>query len=193
MKSVCVFCGSRSGGRAEYREAAEGLGRLMAARGLRLVYGGGSTGLMGVVANTMLAASGQVLGIIPESLATKEVAHFGVSELRVVDSMHARKAAMADEADAFIALPGGYGTFEELFEIVTWAQLGLHAKPIGILNVDGFFDGLLSLVDHAIAEGFILPSQRALLIESRSAGDLLDRLAAHHPKPAPHYLNREDT
>jgi uncharacterized protein (TIGR00730 family) len=193
LKSVCVFCGSRSGGRAEYRESAEGLGSLLAARGLRLVYGGGSTGLMGVVANTMLAAGGQVLGIIPESLATKEVAHFGVSELRVVESMHARKAAMADEADAFIALPGGFGTFEELFEIVTWAQLGLHAKPVGILNVDGFFDGLLSLVDHAITEGFILPSQRALLIESRSSAELLDRLATHHPNPAPHYLTREET
>jgi uncharacterized protein (TIGR00730 family) len=193
VKSVCVFCGSHSGGRPEYGKAAEGLGALLAARGLRLVYGGGSTGLMGVVANAMLAAGGHVLGVIPESLATKEVAHFGVTELRVVASMHARKAAMADAADAFIALPGGFGTFEELFEVVTWAQLGLHAKPIGVLNVDGFFDGLLALVDHAIAEGFILPGQRALLVEAPTAAALLDRLATHHPLPAPRWVTREET
>jgi uncharacterized protein (TIGR00730 family) len=193
LKSVCVFCGSRRGGRPEYREAAEGLGAVLAERGLRLVYGGGSTGLMGVVANTVLAAGGQVLGIIPEALATKEVAHFGVSELRVVASMHERKAAMADESDAFIALPGGFGTFEELFEVVTWAQLGFHAKPIGVMNVDGFFDGLLALVDHAITEGFILAGQRGLLIEAPTPAALLDRLATHHPTPAPRWVTREET
>jgi uncharacterized protein (TIGR00730 family) len=169
------------------------MGAVLAARGLRLVYGGGRTGLMGAVANAMMAAGGEVLGVIPESLARTEVAHFGVTELRVVASMHARKASMAQEADAFVALPGGFGTFEELLEIVTWAQLGLHAKPVGVLNVDHFFDGLLALVDHAIAEDFIPPDHRRLLIEAPSAALLLDRLAAHPPEPTPKWVTREET
>jgi uncharacterized protein (TIGR00730 family) len=193
LKSIGVFCGSRAGGRPEYQEAAEGLGRLLAERGLRLVYGGGSTGLMGALANAALAGGGHVLGVIPEALATKEVAHFGVTELRVVGSMHARKAMMAEEADAFIALPGGFGTFEELFEIVTWAQLGIHAKPIGLLNVSGFFDGLLQLVEQAITEGFVAASQRDLLVAAETPAALVDRLARHRPPSAPAWVTPEET
>jgi uncharacterized protein (TIGR00730 family) len=147
---------------------------------------------MGAVANAALAGRGTVVGIIPEALATKEVAHFGLAELRVVPSMHVRKAMMAAEADAFIALPGGYGTLEELFEIVTWAQLGLHAKPVGLLNVAGFFDGLLSLVDHSISEGFIAASQRDLLVAAEAPEALIDLLSRHRPPAAPAWVTAEE-
>ncbi len=156
---ICVFCGSRPGGRDEYVDQARRLGELLTSRDIGLVYGGASVGLMGAVADAVLNAGGEVIGVIPEALAVKELAHQQVGDLRVVGSMHERKALMAELSDAFIALPGGFGTFEELFEMVTWAQLGMHRKPFGILNVAGFFDGLLALVDHAIEEGFI-PTRR---------------------------------
>lgn len=176
IQRVCVFCGSKHGHKQEYRHAAEELGRRFVARGWGLVYGGGSVGLMGVVADAVLAAGGEVVGVIPEKLATAELLHTGLTELHCVPGMHARKALMAERSDAFIALPGGYGTFEELFEIITWAQLGIHAKPIGLLNVAGFFDPLLALVEHTIAEGFIKAKQRRLLLVSSDIEDLLDQL-----------------
>lgn len=193
FRSLCVFCGSRPGRRREYEEAALALGRRLAAGGTTLVFGGGSVGLMGSVANAVMAAGGTVIGVIPDALATKEVAHFGVSELRVVPTMHARKAMMAELAEGFVALPGGFGTFEELFEILTWAQLGIHAKPIGLLNTGGYFDALLALVDHAIAEGFIHADQRALLVAADTPDALLLRLAAHHPPRSMPWVLPEET
>ena len=193
LRRLCVFCGSRPGRRREYAQAAAALGRLLAARGTSLVYGGGGIGLMGTVADSVMGAGGSVIGVIPEALARKEVAHAGVTELRVVPSMHARKAMMAELSDAFVALPGGFGTFEELFEVLTWAQLGLHAKPIGLLNVGGYFDALVALVEHAVGEGFIQPEQRALFVSAESPEDLLARLAEHHPPAAPPWISSEET
>jgi uncharacterized protein (TIGR00730 family) len=191
LKSICVFCGSRSGSRPEYARAAGELGRVLAERGIELVYGGGSVGLMGTLADAVLAAGGRVTGVIPEALATKEVAHWGLTELHVVPSMHVRKATMARLADAFIALPGGFGTLEELFEIVTWAQLGLHQKPAGLLNTAGFFDALLALVDHTVTEEFVRPENRELLLEAKEPADLLDQLERTRP-PARVPLLRPD-
>jgi uncharacterized protein (TIGR00730 family) len=193
LRHVCVFCGSRSGLRPEYQDAARTLGAELARRGLTLVYGGGSIGLMGAVADAVLAGGGRVTGVIPQALATKELAHAGASELHVVPSMHARKAMMAELADAFVALPGGFGTFEELFEIITWAQLGIHAKPIGLLNVGGYYDHLLSFVDHAVAERFVHPSNRALLVASASTDDLLAQLNAYSPLVVPPWVTLDET
>ncbi len=163
MRRVCVFCGSSSGGRPEYAEAARRFGAALAGRGLGLVYGGGHVGLMGVLADAVLAAGGEVVGVIPQALVDRELAHGRLTELLVVDTMHQRKALMADRADAFAALPGGFGTADELFEILTWAQLGLHAKPVGLLNVAGFFAPLLAWVDLAVRDGFLRPEHRDLL------------------------------
>ncbi len=176
MTRVCVFCGSSPGRNGRHRAAAESVGRAVAARGLGLVYGGGSVGLMGVVADAALAAGGSVTGVIPESLATAEVAHRGVADLRVVPTMHARKALMVELADAFLALPGGYGTLDELFEVVTWAQLGIHRKPIGLLNVGGYFDPLVAFVDRAVAEGFVSLVNRRLIDADVDVDALLTRL-----------------
>lgn len=184
MKSVCVFCGSASGSNPVYAAAARELGAELVRRGLALVYGGGRVGLMGEVAAAATAAGGTVVGVIPHALSAKEVAYAEATELVVVDTMHARKALMADRADAFIALPGGYGTCDELFEIVTWAQLGIHRKPVGLLNVNGFFTPLLGWLDHVVGEGLLKPKHRGLLLVSESAGDLLDRLETYVP-PAP--------
>src|SRR5215471_18265386 len=167
LKRVCVFCGSNVGARSAYVEAAESLGKLLVDRKMGLVYGGGKVGLMGKVADTVLAAGGEVIGVIPQSLMRREIAHAGLTDLRVVDSMHQRKALMAELSDAFIALPGGFGTFEELCEIVTWAQLGLHAKPCGVLNVEGYYDQLLGLFDHGVEEKFLHPVNRALVIAAK--------------------------
>jgi uncharacterized protein (TIGR00730 family) len=183
VKSVCVFCGSSFGNNAQYRTAAEGLGRLLAERGLRLIYGGGSLGLMGALADASLSGGGRVVGVIPEAMAVREVAHTGLSELRVTPSMHARKALMAELADAFVALPGGLGTCDELFEIVTWAQLGIHRKPIGLLNVAGYFDALIRLVEHAVTEGFVRPQHLELLLVGEVAEELLERLTRFEPGP----------
>src|SRR5512138_755852 len=177
MQRVCVFCGSNRGARPAYGDAARALGAVLAARRIGLVYGGGQVGLMGILADAALAAGGEVIGVIPRALATKEIAHDGVSELRVVASMHERKAQMAALADGFVALPGGFGMLDELFEVVTWAQLGLHAKPIGVLNVAGYFDALGAVVEQGIAERFIHPGYRVLLTYAERAGDLLDAMA----------------
>jgi len=174
MPRICVFCGSQAGTNGLYHQAATDLGRLLVRRGYGLVYGGGHVGLMGVIADAVLAGGGEVIGVIPESMVARELAHTGVTQLHVVPGMHERKARMATFADAFIALPGGYGTFEELFEVITWAQIGLHRKPIGLLNVAGYFDALRALVEHAIAEGFIRSEHRHLLTIADDPAALLD-------------------
>jgi uncharacterized protein (TIGR00730 family) len=181
MRRICVFAGSNSGVRQEYREAARALGQEMLTRRLGLVYGGASVGLMGVVADAVLAGGGEVIGIIPRGLLRREVAHEGLTELHEVASMHERKALMSDLADGFIALPGGFGTFDELFEIITWAQLGLHNKPVGLLDVADYFAPLRALVVHASAEGFIPPAHLAILMQEHSPAILLDRFAAYTP------------
>ncbi len=173
---ICVFCGSHSGENPLFRESAALVGRLLAQRGLGIVYGGGRVGLMGALADAALAAGGHVIGIIPEALAAREVAHRTVSELHVVGSMHERKALMAVHADAFLALPGGFGTLEELFEVVTWRQLGFHEKPCGLLNVAGYFDRLIAFVEEAVAAGFVNPPDRAALVDGDDASVLIDRL-----------------
>ncbi|MCP1242201.1 LOG family protein [Acetobacter lambici] len=181
MRRICVFCGSSAGRGSAYLHAAEQLGLLMAQRGIGLVYGGASVGLMGAVANAVLAGGGQVTGVIPQALVEREVAHNGLEDLRVVGSMHERKALMADLSDAFIALPGGIGTLEELFEVWTWTQLGNHAKPCGVLNVNGFYSSLGTFLDHVVEEGFLKPAHRAILQVGKTPEDLLDGLARWHP------------
>lgn len=178
MKAVCVYCGSSPGVRPEYAEGAKWLGRTLAERGLTLVYGGGKVGLMGTVADAVLAHGGSVVGIIPDALMQKEVGHRGLTELHVVRNMHERKQMMADRADAFIAMPGGVGTFEELFETFTWLQLGYHDKPIGLLNVAGFYDGMLGFLAHAVREGFLKQIHADLLHVSGTPADLLAQLEA---------------
>ena len=194
MPRLCVFCGSNLGARPEYAERARELGAALARRGVGLVYGGASVGLMGLLAEAVLAARGEVIGVIPRALATREVAHHGLSELRIVGSMHERKALMADLADTFVALPGGFGMLDELLEVITWAQLGLHQKPIGLLNVAGYFDRLLALVEHAIAERFVHVGHRALLVSADEVDALLDAIADRRPPPAPRkWLNLDET
>lgn len=177
MKRLCVFCGSSPGVRPAYVQTARALGALLAARGVGVVYGGASIGVMGAVADGALQAGGEVIGIIPEKLAVREVSHDGLSALHVVDSMHERKALMAELSDAFVALPGGIGTFEELFEVWTWAQLGMHAKPCALLDVEGYYAPLLAFVEHSVAEGFLRPVYRDMLIVADDAESLLSRLA----------------
>lgn len=181
MRRICVFAGSNSGARPEYSEAARRLGRELAVRGLGLVYGGSSVGLMHVVADAVLAEGGEVIGVLPRGLFRREVAHTGLTELREVGSMHERKALMADLSDGFIALPGGYGTFDELFEITTWAQIGIHSKPVGLLDVADYFAPLLAMVQHAAAEGFVPQQQARLLLREEDPATLLDRFAAYTP------------
>jgi uncharacterized protein (TIGR00730 family) len=175
-KSICVFCGSATGTRPEYADAARRLGEAIARRGLTLVYGAGHIGLMGVLADAALAAGGRVVGMIPRSLVDRELAHKGLSEIHVVESMHARKALMADRADAFLALPGGFGTLDELFEILTWAQIGIHDKPIGLVNVAGYFDPLLAWIDGAVEGGLVREKHRAMLLVGDDAEELLGRV-----------------
>lgn len=191
MQSVAVFCGSSIGADPRYARAAAETGRELARRGLTLVYGGGRTGLMGAVADAALAAGGRVVGVIPHDMVAAERAHTGLTELRLVHSMHERKALIADLSHAFIALPGGYGTFDELFEIITWAQLAIHAKPVGVLNVGGFYDPLLSFLDHARDAGFIQHRFRQMLVAERELGPLLDRFAQHR-QPEGAGWNRPD-
>lgn len=192
IRRICVFCGSNTGSNPAYQQAAEDLGREIVRRGWGLVYGGGSVGLMGVVADAVLAGGGEVVGVIPEMLATKELLHTGATKMHIAPSMHARKALMEELADAFVALPGGYGTFEELLEIITWAQLGIHAKPIGLLNTCSFFDGLTKFFDHAIDEGFIKAKQRGLIVVADSAQNLFDRLVRHEMPQVRKWIKRED-
>ncbi len=189
MRSVCVFCGSNPGRRPEYLAGAAELGRLLAARGLRVVYGGAHVGTMGALADAVLAAGGEITGVIPEHLVDAEVAHRGLTDLRVVASMHERKALMAELSGAFVALPGGLGTLEEFAEVVTWAQLGLHAKPTGLLNLLGYYDGLLAFLDHASEERFLRPAHREMVISRPDPGSLLAAIsgaAARSPAAAPH-------
>jgi uncharacterized protein (TIGR00730 family) len=181
IRSVCVFCGASSGNDPGYAAAAAVVGERLARRGMRLVFGGGHRGLMGVVADAALAAGGQVVGVIPRGLVDRELAHTGLTELHVVETLHERKALMSDLSDAFIALPGGLGTLEELTEVLSWAQLELHAKPIGLLDVGGYFDALDSFLDHALAEGFVAERHRRLLLRDDDVDALLDRFASWSP------------
>jgi hypothetical protein len=173
MKNITVFCGSNSGLRAEYAAAAVNLAGCLVEQNIRLIYGGGNVGLMGIIADEVMRRGGEVIGIIPESLDEREVGHRGITELRVVSSMHERKQMMADLTDGFIAMPGGIGTFEEFFEILTWAQLGFHDKPCGILNVANYYDGLLALCDNAVAEGFLRDTHRRLILDETDSNLLL--------------------
>jgi uncharacterized protein (TIGR00730 family) len=181
MKNIGIYCGSATGTNPEYAEMARRLGRILADRKLGLVYGGGRVGLMGLVADAVLEAGGRVVGVIPEALATKEVAHDGLTELHVVADMHERKALMAHRADAFLTLPGGIGTFEEFFETLSWAALGLHHKPMGVLNVAGYFDPLLALLDHAVAERFLRRAFFDLIVVSEDPEEIVEVLAARTP------------
>ncbi len=176
MRRLCIFCGSSMGQDPVYAEAAQQMGHALARRGLALVYGGGHIGLMGVLADAVLAEGGEVLGVIPRSMVERELAHRGLTELHVVETMHQRKALMADLADGFAALPGGFGTADEFFEILTWAQLGLHAKPIGLLNTRGFFDPLLAWLDHCVREGFVRPEHSERLLVASDSDSLLQTL-----------------
>ncbi len=178
---VCVFCGSSAGRRATYADSARAMGALLAGQGVGIVYGGSALGMMGALADAALAAGGRVTGILPRGLMEREIGHPGLTELRVVESMHERKALMAELARAFIALPGGIGTLEELFEIWTWAQLGLHSRPLGVLNAGGYFDGLLQFLDTAVVEGFVRPAHRALVLVDSSAERLVQRMTAWKP------------
>ena len=193
MKRICVFCGSSLGIKTDYSEAAVALGGLLASRSIELVYGGGNVGLMGVIANAVLEAGGKVIGVIPHSLATREIEHNGLTRLHVVDSMHTRKAMMADLADAFIAMPGGVGTFEEFFEAVTWTQLGVHRKPCGLLNVSGFYTPLAAFIDQAVTEGFIKPVHRASIVVDDSPERLLDTLSRVELPDVPKWIRRDQT
>ena len=188
LRRVCVFCGSSAGNRPEYRAAAEGLAREMVARGIGLVFGGGAVGLMGHLADAVLAAGGHAIGVIPDALVAREIAHLGLPDLRVVRSMHERKAMMADLSDAFVALPGGFGTFEELCEAITWTQLGLHRKRCGVLNVGGYYDPLLALFDSAVQTGFIRAAGREIIYATADPRELLDRMALPLALPEPTWL-----
>ena len=190
MPNICVFCGSNFGQDTVYRQAATAMGQALVQGGWGLVYGGGSVGMMGVIADAVLGAGGNVIGVIPEKLAVVELLHTGVRDMRVVPTMHVRKALMAELSERFIALPGGYGTFEELFEVITWAQLGMHAKPIGILNTNGYFDALLEFIDRSIADGFIKPAHRGLFVVSADPEDLLQRLQNHQMPAAPKWISQ---
>lgn len=192
FRRVCVFCGSNRGANAAYAAAAEHTARELASRGIGLVYGGGNIGLMGVLADAMLRTEGQVIGVIPEALMAKEVGHRGLPDLRIVKTMHERKALMAELSDAFIALPGGFGTYDELFEVLTWAQLGLHAKPCGLLNINGFFDPLLRFLDHAVEERFLRAGHRSLVVVESDPAGLLDHLARHHPRHERKWIDEEN-
>lgn len=185
---ICVFCGSNSGSGKGYAEAARELGALFAREGIALVYGGGSVGLMGELADAVLSAGGEVIGVIPHALWAREVGHRGLTDIRIVDTMHERKAMMADLADAFIALPGGLGTLEEIFEVWTWAQLGEHGKPCGLLNVNGYYDPLLAFLDHIVAQKFLSAKHRDMVLVEREPRPLLDRLSDYRSPDVPKWL-----
>ena len=192
LTRVCVFCGSSTGLRADYRDAATALAREMAARGIGLVFGGGRVGLMGHIADAILAAGGHAIGVIPHFMIERELAHQGLPDLRIVESMHERKALMASLADAFLAMPGGFGTFEELCEAVTWTQLGLHRKRCGLLNVRGYYAPLLALVDRSVTEGFVREDTREILVAHEDPGALLDALAVPLLPPEPRWLRSSE-
>lgn len=191
VKRICVFCGSSHGRNPRYADAARQVGSLLARENVGIVYGGGGVGLMGLLADAALAAGGEVIGVIPRALVNREVAYSGLADLRIVSSMHERKALMADLADAFLALPGGLGTIEELFEIVTWAQLGIHRKPTTLLDVDGYFRPLTAFLDHMVSEGFISEANRDLVLVCRRPDEILETLRSNEPQTAERWLDDE--
>jgi uncharacterized protein (TIGR00730 family) len=191
IASLCVYCGSSVGHGPAYADAARALGRELVRRGIGLVYGGGNVGLMGAIADEVMSNGGRATGVIPEALMKREVGHHGLTELHVVKDMHERKAMMAELADGFIAMPGGFGTLEELFEVTTWAQLGLHQKPIGLLNVNGFYDGLAGFASHLVSEGFVRPDHAQLLMHAPDASALLDQFESYVPNIKVKWLERE--
>ena len=194
MRRICVFCGSSPGARPAYGEAAEELGRVLVAERIGLVYGGGKVGLMGRLADAVLAAGGEAIGVLPEALVAKEIGHPGLSDLRVVGSMHERKALMADLSDGFVALPGGLGTVEELFEVYTWSQLGLHLKPCALLDVEGYYEGIATFLSHAVDERFLREDHRHMLIVEREPRTLIERLRRFEPAAiVPKWIDREET
>jgi uncharacterized protein (TIGR00730 family) len=192
LSSVAVYCGSNLGNDPAYARSAAALGRILAGRGIHLVFGGGDVGLMGTVAGAVLEYGGEAHGVITEALVAKEIAGGGLTSLRVVETMHERKAVMADAADAFIMLPGGFGTFDEFFEVLTWTQLGIHAKPCGILDVGGFFAPLRTMIDEAVTAGFVHPAHRDMVIMDGDPARLLDRLAGWAPVTVSKWLDRAD-
>jgi uncharacterized protein (TIGR00730 family) len=194
MERICLFCGASPGARPAYRDATAQLARLLAAEGIGVVYGGGGVGLMGALADAVLAEGGEITGIIPRSLVDREIAHRDVADMRIVASMHERKALMAELADAFIALPGGIGTLEELFEVYTWAQLGLHRKPCALLNVEGYYDSVADFLAHAVAERFLREETRELLMIESEPATLIERLNTFEPRAVvPKWIDREET
>lgn len=193
MRRVCVFCGSSPGIRPSYTAAARSLARGLHAAGLGLVYGGAHVGLMGALADEVLAAGGTVTGVIPRALEEREIAHRGLTELHVVETMHERKALMADLSDGFVALPGGMGTLEELFEVLTWGQLGLHRKPTGLLDVGGYFEPLIAFLDRMVGEGFLRPEHRALVLVEPEPEALIAGLATHRPPAVTKWIDRSET
>lgn len=193
LKNICIYCGSSSGRLPAYAEAARALAHSLANRNIGLVYGGASVGIMGVVADQLLQLGGKAVGVIPEALVRKEVAHHHLTELHVTQSMHERKMLMAELSDAFIALPGGLGTLEELFEIWTWAQLGIHDKPCGLLNTDGYYDPLIAFLEHATTEQFVSRTHRSMLLVEREADVLLDRFADYRPPVVAKWVDKDET
>jgi uncharacterized protein (TIGR00730 family) len=193
VQRICVYTGSSPGGHPAYAEAAAGLGRTLAAQGLGLVYGGATVGCMGIVADAALAAGAEAIGVIPQALVDREIAHTGLSELRVVGSMHERKALMADLADGFVALPGGMGTLEEIFEVYTWTQLGMQSKPLGLLDVRGYYGQLAAFLDHAVAERFLTPEHRAMLVVEQEPAALLDAFRVWQPPARSKWIDRSQT
>ncbi len=191
MKRICVFCGSSPGARPEYATAAQEMAAAAVRRGIGIVYGGGNVGLMGTLADAALAAGGEVIGVIPRHLMAKELGHKSLTQLHIVGSMHERKAMMADLSDGFIAMPGGFGTYEEFCEVLTWSQLGLHRKPCGLLNVAGFYDRLLAMFDVAAEERFVRPDHRAIVLAEPAPEPLLDALAAWQPPAVEKWIDRE--
>ncbi len=193
INSICIYCGSSPGRLEAYGSAAYALAESLVSRNIRLVYGGAGIGIMGMVADQVLKLGGQAIGVIPKALAHKEVAHKNLTQLHITQSMHERKMLMAELADGFIALPGGIGTLEELFEIWTWAQLGFHNKPCGLLNVEGYYDSLIRFLDHVLAEQFVKIHHHALLIVETDPGALLDRYAIYQPPPVKHWVDKDET
>lgn len=193
MKSICVYCGSNPGRQESYSSAARELAKSLVEREIRLVYGGASVGIMGLIADTVLQLGGQAVGVIPDALLRKEVAHTNLTELHVTQSMHERKTLMAELSDGFIALPGGIGTLEEIFEVWTWAQLGFHKKPCGLLNVEGYFDSLISFLDHTVAEQFVKEQHHSMLIVEHNPDLLLDRFASYKPPTIQKWVGKAET
>ncbi len=193
VQKICVFCGSSFGLRPEYAAAAKALGKILASQGIGLVYGGAKVGLMGTIADAVLQAGGQVIGVIPEGLVLKEIAHSGLTELKVVRSMHERKALMASLSDGFIALPGGFGTFEEFCEILTWAQLGLHHKPCGLLNIAGYYDHLIAMFNHAVGEKLLKPEFRDFVLADTEPELLLEKMRGYRPPATEKWITPKET